>query len=128
MRDTQKMALIGGAAAVVVGATGFGVYALVGGDGSGGGNGRVASSDGSNEDKVEQGPPSAAEVRTTAKRFLTAWSSGDAKAAAKLTDDKAQAAQSLKSFQEDAHVAKVKMSPGSASGAKVPFDVSAQVS
>lgn len=128
MRDTQKMALIGGAAAVVVGATGFGVYALVGGDGKGGGNGSIASSDGSNEDKVEQGPPSAAEVRTTAKRFLTAWTSGDAKTAAKLTDDKAQAAQSLKGFQEDAHIAKVRMSPGSASGAKVPFDVTAQVS
>ncbi|SCK10298.1 penicillin-binding transpeptidase domain-containing protein [Streptomyces sp. WMMB 322] len=127
MRDTHKMALIGGAAAVVVAATGFGVYALVGGDGREGG-GSVASSDGGNEDKAEKGPPSAAEVRTTAKRFLTAWSSGDAKTAAGLTDDKAEAAQALKGFQEGAHIGKVKMSPGSASGTKVPFDVTAQIS
>lgn len=127
MRDTQKMALIGGAAAVVVGATGFGVYALVGGDSKEGGDGSVTSSDDKGTKKVEQGPPSAAEVRTTAQRFLTAWSSGDAKAAAALTDDKAAAAAGLKSYHDDARVSKVALSPSSASGAKVPFDVSAKI-
>ncbi|OEU87553.1 penicillin-binding protein [Streptomyces abyssalis] len=120
------MALIGGAAAVVVGATGFGVYALVGGDSKGGGS--VASDEGNGEEKAEKGPPSASEVRTTAKRFLTAWSSGDAQKAAKLTDDKTQAAERLKGFKTDARVAKIKLSQGSASGAKVPFDVTAQIS
>ncbi|WP_206322964.1 penicillin-binding transpeptidase domain-containing protein [Streptomyces sp. HNM0575] len=128
MRDTQKMALIGGAAAVVVGATGFGVYALVGGDGKEGGNDSVASSDdGKGQKKAEQGPPSASEVRTTAKRFLAAWSSGDAAKAAALTDDKAEAAQALKGFHDDAHIAKVKLSQDSASGAEVPFGVTAQI-
>lgn len=128
MRDTQKMALIGGAAAVVVGATGFGVYALVGGDSKEGGNGSVTSSDdGEGEKKVRTGPPSAAEVRTTAKQFLTAWASGDTKKAAGLTDDKAQAAASLKSYHDDARVSKVGLSPAAASGAKVPFDVTAQI-
>ncbi|WP_314174639.1 penicillin-binding transpeptidase domain-containing protein [Streptomyces winkii] len=123
------MALIGGAAAVVVGATGFGVYALVGGDGKAGGNGSVAASaDGKGEAKVDKSPPSAAEVRTTAKRFLTAWSSGDAKKAAALTDDKAEAARALKGFQDDAHVTKVKLTPDTASGRQVPFGVTAQVS
>ncbi|WP_171908888.1 penicillin-binding transpeptidase domain-containing protein [Streptomyces nanshensis] len=129
MRDTQKMALIGGAAAVVVGATGFGVYALVGGDGEDSGKGSVtASGDGKGQEKVKKSPPSAAEVRTTAKRFLTAWSSGDAKKAAALTDDKAQAARSLKGFHDEAHVSKVKLTPDSASGAQVPFGVTAQIS
>ncbi|WP_181768216.1 penicillin-binding transpeptidase domain-containing protein [Streptomyces albidus (ex Kaewkla and Franco 2022)] len=127
MRDTQKMALIGGAAAVVVGATGFGVYALVGGDSKEGDKGGVASSDGKGDKKVETGPPSEAEVRTTAQRFLTAWSSGDAKSAAKLTDDKTQAAAGLKSYHDDARVSKVALSPSSPSGAKVPFDVNAQI-
>jgi hypothetical protein len=122
------MALIGGAAAVVVGATGFGVYALVGGDGKESGNGSVtASGDGKGQNEVKKSPPSAAEIRTTAKRFLTAWSSGDAKKAASLTDDKAQAAEALKGFQEDAHVSRVKLTPDSASGAEVPFGVTAQV-
>jgi hypothetical protein len=128
MRDTQKMALIGGAAAVVVGATGFGVYALVGGDGSEGGNNSVTSADGKGQKKADPGPPSAAEVRTTAKRFLTAWSSGDARKAAALTDDKAKAAEALKGFQDDAHIAKVRLSQNSASGATVPFGVNAQIS
>ncbi|HEV7628200.1 MAG TPA: penicillin-binding transpeptidase domain-containing protein [Streptomyces sp.] len=127
MRDTQKMALIGGAAAVVVGATGFGVYALVGGESKEGGNGSVASSDDKGQKKVEQGPPSATEVRTTAKRFLTAWASGDAKKAASLTDDKAVAAAGLKSYHDDAMVSKVALSPSSASGEKVPFNVNAQI-
>lgn len=127
MRDTQKMALIGGAAAVVVAATGFGVYALAGGDGDDGGKGSVASSDGKGKPKVEQGPPSAAEVRTTAKRFLTAWSAGNAREAAKLTDEKAQAAESLKGFRDEAHISKVKFSPDSASGPEVPFTVTAQI-
>ncbi|MFC4494265.1 penicillin-binding transpeptidase domain-containing protein [Streptomyces ovatisporus] len=121
------MALIGGAAAVVVAATGFGVYALVGGESKEGGNGGVASSDGKGPDKVETGPPSAAEVRTTAKRFLAAWSSGDPAKAAKLTDDTAAAAKELKGYRDEAHVSKVGLSQGSASGAKVPFDVNAQV-
>lgn len=128
MRDTQKMALIGGAAAVVVGATGFGVYALVGGDSKEGGNGSVTSSDdGEGGKKVRTGPPSAAEVRTTAKQFLSAWASGDTKEAAAMTDDKAQAAASLKSYHDDARVSKVGLSPDTPSGAKVPFDVTAQI-
>ncbi len=126
MRDTQKMALIGGAAAVVVAATGFGVYALVGGDDKGG-KGGVASSDGKGPGETEAGPPSAAEVRTTAKRFLAAWSSGDSAKAAKLTDDAAAAAKELKGYRDEAHVSKVGLAQGSASGTKVPFDVNAQV-
>jgi hypothetical protein len=126
MRDTHKMALIGGAAAVVVGATGFGVYALVGGDSKGGG-GVFTASDGKGSGDAEAGPPSASEIRTTAKKFLTAWSSGDTKEAAALTDDKTAAASALKSFQDEGKISKVSLSPKSAKGSKVPFAVSAQI-
>ncbi|MFF2650244.1 penicillin-binding transpeptidase domain-containing protein [Streptomyces sp. NPDC058045] len=132
MRDTKKMALIGGAAAVVVAGTGYGVYALVGGEDSKGGKASVASSDdgkaGKAEKKIEQGPPSASEVRTTSQRFLSAWSAGDTKEAARLTDDTAEAAERLNGFRKDAHLAAIKLSPRSASGARVPFTVTAQIS
>jgi hypothetical protein len=128
MRDGQKMAVIGGIAAVVVGATGYGVYALVGGEDSGdGGKGSVAADDGKSGKQVNTSPPSAGEVRATAKKFLTAWSSGDSASAARLTDDSAQAAKELRSFRSGAHVAKVQLAPGTAKGAQVPFRVSAQI-
>ncbi|MGH3311782.1 MAG: penicillin-binding transpeptidase domain-containing protein [Streptomyces sp.] len=126
MRDTQKMALIGGVAAVVVGGTGFGVYALVGGE-SDDGNGSVTSSDDGNRKEVKKGPPSAAEVRTTAQRFLTAWSAGNTAKAAELTNDKSQAALALKGFRQGASISKVALSPRSASGSQVPFGVNAQI-
>lgn len=128
MRDTQKMALIGSVAVVVVGATGFGVYALVGGDSGGSaGHSSVTSSGGKETKKVKTGPPSPAEVRTKAKGFLTAWASGDTAKAAGLTNDKAQAAQQLKSYRMAGHIAKVALTPRSASGTEVPFDVTAQI-
>jgi hypothetical protein len=126
MRDTHKMALIGGAAAVVVGATGFGVYALVGGDSKGGG-GVFATADGKGSGDAKAGPPSASEIRTTAKKFLAAWSSGDTKEAAALTDDKVEAASALKSFQDEGKISKISLSPKSAKGAKVPFAATAQI-
>lgn len=128
MRDSQKMAVIGGIAAVVVGATGFGVYALVGGDDSGdGGNGSVAADDGKSKKQVNTSPPSAGEVRATAKKFLAAWSSGDSAQAARLTDDSAQAAKELKGFRSAAHISKVSLQPGTANGAQVPFRANAQI-
>ena len=68
MRDTQRMALIGGVAAVVVGADRLRRLRPRRRRRKGGGKGSVASADGKAPRKVETGPPSAAEVRTTAKR------------------------------------------------------------
>jgi len=125
MRDGQKMALIGGIAAVVVGATGFGVYALVGGDDGDGGS--VAADDGTSRKHVNTSPPSAHEVRTTAKTFLAAWSKGDSAGAARQTDDSAQAAKDLRGFRSGAHVAKVALTPGTAGGTRVPFSANARI-
>ncbi|MFI8852650.1 penicillin-binding transpeptidase domain-containing protein [Streptomyces sp. NPDC053499] len=127
MRDTQKMAVIGGVAAAVVGLTGVGVYALVGSDGEEDKGTVTASDEGKAPNKVKKGPLSAREVRTAAKEFLGAWSQGDAKKAASLTDDSAAAAKALATFRSKAHVAKVTVSPKAADGEKVPFDVTAQV-
>ncbi|MGW7349671.1 penicillin-binding transpeptidase domain-containing protein [Streptomyces sp. NPDC054784] len=114
MRDSQRMAVLGGVAAVVVGATGFGVYALVGGgEDDGADKGSVsAASDGKNSGDVETGPPSDEEIEKTAKDFLDAWASGDAGEAAALTDDKAAARTALTALRKDAKVSKVALTPG----------------
>ena len=136
MRDswyTNKTALIGGVAAAVVGLTGVGVYALAGGDDDGGDDktkGSVAApADGKGPDgEVKKGPPSSAEVKATAKGFLAAWSAGDVKKAARLTDDSAQAAKELRDLRTKGRIAKVLTSPHAAKGAKVPYAVTAQIS
>ncbi|NLU70000.1 penicillin-binding protein [Streptomyces sp. HNM0574] len=124
------MAVIGGVAAAVVGATGFGVYALTGSEdgGAGGGDSVTTAGEGVQQDSVETGPPSKKEVAATAKDFLAAWESGSPAKAAKLTDDPTEAAKALKDFRTEGRVVKVALSPSSASGAKVPFDTTAQIS
>ncbi|WP_432107544.1 penicillin-binding transpeptidase domain-containing protein [Streptomyces sp. AA1529] len=124
MRDTQKMAVIGGVAAAVVGLAGVGVYVLVGSDGEEAQSTVAADSKAA---EAKKGPLSAAEVRTAAKEFLGAWAEGDTKKAAALTDDSAAAAKALGAFRSKAHVSEVTATPEKAEGEKVPFDVTAQV-
>ncbi|HZG03910.1 MAG TPA: penicillin-binding transpeptidase domain-containing protein [Streptomyces sp.] len=127
MRDGQKVAVIGAALTVLVGAAGFGAYTLIG-DTSDGGDGQdVAVAEGGADGAVETGPPSAEEVRATAGEFLTAWQSGKTDEAAALTDDEAAAAKALVSFRKDVRVAQARFEQGSATGADVPFTVTAQV-
>ncbi|MGW8374535.1 penicillin-binding transpeptidase domain-containing protein [Streptomyces sp. ODS28] len=131
MRDSQKMAVIGGVAAAIVGATGFGVYALVGGgdkNGEGSGGSVSTAAEGKTGEEVPSGPPSAAEVRSTAQQFLSSWASGNTAKAAGLTDDRAAAAKALTGFRQSGHIAKVNLKPGTASGTKVPFSVAANIS
>lgn len=123
-REKQRMAVIGGLAAAVVAATGVGVYALVGADGPGG----PASAAGPEKPKVETGPPSAKEVKGTAKKFLAAWSAGRDRQAAALTDDAKAAREALAGFHDKAHVSRLELTPKHASGTEVPFAVSATVS
>ncbi|EST32597.1 hypothetical protein N566_19885 [Streptomycetaceae bacterium MP113-05] len=120
------MAVIGSVAAVVVGATGFGVYALVGEEQPGGG-GPAATADGKQPEAVETGPPTAAEVRSTAGAFLDAWAAGDARQAAALTDDQTTALTTLSAFREDAGVAEIAFTPKEPARGEVPFRAEAQV-
>ncbi|MBO8193781.1 penicillin-binding protein [Streptomyces oryzae] len=127
MRDTQKMAVIGGVAAVVVGLTGVGVYALVDSDGEEPKSTVAADDEGKAPSKAAKGPLSAHEVRTAAKEFLGAWAGGDAKKAAKLTDDPAKAGKALAAFRSKARISKVAASAKAADGEKVPFHVAARI-
>ncbi|MEV0123408.1 penicillin-binding transpeptidase domain-containing protein [Streptomyces sp. NPDC050703] len=109
--------VIGGAAAVVVCGVGAAAFALSGG------------ADGSHTDdkQVATGPPTPAEVRTTARKFLAAWAEGDVAGAAALTDDRAAAKRALTSFREDGHFTDTELTPGRRSGADVPFKAAATV-
>ncbi|WP_407562038.1 penicillin-binding transpeptidase domain-containing protein [Streptomyces sp. 184] len=78
-------------------------------------------------DDVEKGPPSAAEVRTTARDFLAAWADRRPADAARLTDFAAEAQPVLGAYFTDAKVRKLTLEPGAARGATVPFSVTARV-
>ncbi|MDI3386608.1 penicillin-binding transpeptidase domain-containing protein [Streptomyces sp. B-S-A8] len=127
MRKEAKVTLIGAAVVAVAAGAGFTAYALTGG-GSESGGAQGGDRTAAGEPKKELGPPSAAEVKSTTAKFLTAWSKGDVAAAAAQTDDAAAARTALTSYREDAHLTKVELTPGTASGRKVPFSVSAVAS
>ncbi|MEV0439866.1 penicillin-binding transpeptidase domain-containing protein [Streptomyces spectabilis] len=123
-RKKVRPGVLGGAVVAVVCGVGFAAYALAGEPepgGSGGADGKAVAS----------GPPTAAEVRTTAREFLAAWAAGDVDRAAALTDDRDAARTALRSYREDARVTKVRLTPGepaSRKSAKVPFKAAATVS
>ncbi|MXM66666.1 penicillin-binding protein [Streptomyces sp. HUCO-GS316] len=123
-RRKPKPAVLGGMIAVVVVGAGFGVYALYGGG--------AAAEDGSSSavekaKSVKTGPLSAAEVKSTAERFLAAWQQGRLTRAAATTDDAKAAAALLTGYTKDARIKDVTITPGTRTGAKVPFSVKATV-
>ncbi|MFK4066083.1 penicillin-binding transpeptidase domain-containing protein [Streptomyces sp. NPDC029674] len=122
MRKGVKIALVGGVFTAMVGGAGYGAYNLVNGVTGGGG------SSGSGPVAVKTGPPTSDEVRETTRKFLAAWADGDARGAAAYTNNREAAATALTGYREDAHLTKVKLTPKRASGARVPFSVSATVS
>ncbi|MGC5563981.1 penicillin-binding transpeptidase domain-containing protein [Streptomyces sp. FR-108] len=120
-RTRTKPAVIGGMIAVVVGGAGFGVYALYGGG--------AAADAGSTSDAkpVKSGPLSAAEVKSTAKAFLTAWQSGDVDKAAAATNDTTAARTLLTGYGKEAHIKDVTLTARKRSGDAVPFAVKGTV-
>ncbi|MFJ1606851.1 penicillin-binding transpeptidase domain-containing protein [Streptomyces sp. NPDC088253] len=122
-RRKTKPAVVGGLIAVVVGGGAFGAYSLYGG----GASAEDRTSETAAHKAVKTGPPSAAEVTALSTRFLTAWQSGDVAKAAAATDDSAAATTLLTGYGKDAHITGVKLTPGTASGASVPFSVKATV-
>ncbi|MFI7501218.1 penicillin-binding transpeptidase domain-containing protein [Streptomyces sp. NPDC049687] len=120
-RSKRRPAVVGGMIAVVVGGAGFGVYALY--------DGGAAAEDGSAGKKlvVKSGPPSAAEVTSTAQTFLTAWQRGEVTRAAAVTDDSTAASALLTGYTKDAHITDVTLTAGTRTGGKVPFSVKATV-
>ncbi|MFD3834828.1 penicillin-binding transpeptidase domain-containing protein [Streptomyces sp. NPDC058642] len=124
-RKTHRPAVIGGMIAVAVGGAGFAVYALYGG-GATAEDRTSAVAD--QKPKVKTGPLSAKEVDTAARTFLTSWQSGQVARAAAVTDDTEAATKLLTAYPKDAHLKDVTLTPGTRTGAKVPFSVKATVS
>ncbi|MFD8149718.1 penicillin-binding transpeptidase domain-containing protein [Streptomyces sp. NPDC059720] len=124
-RRRTNPAVIGAVLAGVVGAAGFGAYALFGG-GSADDSGSHAVSDEKSE--VKTGPLTRAEVTGAARAFLTAWQSGDAARAAAATDDTAAARALLTGYTKDARIKDVTLTAGRPTGTRVPFSVKGTVS
>ncbi|MDF3302800.1 penicillin-binding transpeptidase domain-containing protein [Streptomyces tropicalis] len=124
-RATAKPAVLGGMIAVVVCGAGFAVHALYGGGTTGGHTRSAAGAD--DHKAVKTGPLSAAEVQTTAERFLSAWQRGGTAEAAAATNDAAAATSLLGGYAKDAHLEHVTLTEGTPAGAKVPFAVKATV-
>ncbi|MEG8279382.1 penicillin-binding transpeptidase domain-containing protein [Streptomyces sp. AHA2] len=123
-RRKTNPAVIGSVLAVVVGAAGFGAYALFGGGGADDSGSRAVSDQ---KHEVRTGPLSRAEVTTAARAFLTAWQSGEAARAAAATDDAAAAKALLTGYTKDARIKDVTFTPGRPTGARVPFSVKGTV-
>jgi hypothetical protein len=115
MRRGVKTAIVGGVIAAVVGTAGYGAYNLYGSL-----TGISASAK-----PIPTGPPTADEVRDTAKSFLADWAKGDVTTASQLTNDAVTAQTALSGYRTLAHVTSVKLTPGTPAGRKVPFSVRA---
>ncbi|MFJ2264266.1 penicillin-binding transpeptidase domain-containing protein [Streptomyces sp. NPDC087844] len=120
-RGRTRPAVIGGMIAAVVGGAGFGVYALYGG----GAAADAGSSSGA--EPVKSGPLSAAEVKSTATAFLTAWQSGDVEKAAAATNDTTAARTLLTGYGKEAYIEDVTLTAKKRSGDAVPFAVKGTV-
>ncbi|MDQ1036789.1 hypothetical protein QFZ75_003205 [Streptomyces sp. V3I8] len=119
MRSGAKVAVVGGVFAVMVGGAGYGAYNIVS---------AVSGDEGTTAAAKETGPPSADEVAKTSEKFFTAWEQGDTATAADLTDNAVAAKDLLVAYGGQAHIGRVKVTPGTATGTTVPFKVSATVS
>ncbi|SDL05578.1 penicillin-binding transpeptidase domain-containing protein [Streptomyces indicus] len=118
MRNGVKTALVGGVFTAMVGVAGYGAFNLY--------NGVTGGSSASADSGPTTGPPTGAEVEKAAASFFKRWENGDADAAADFTNDPVAAGRVLHSFT-GADITKVKIEQGEASGANVPFTVSATV-
>ncbi|GAA3884831.1 penicillin-binding transpeptidase domain-containing protein [Streptomyces lacrimifluminis] len=117
MRKGAKAAVVGTVFTVMVVGAGYGAFNIV-----------SALSEDSGAESVKTGPPSKDEIAETSDKFFTAWEKGQARAAADLTDNAAPAATLIGDYRATAHITGVKITPGTATGATVPFSVKATVS
>ncbi|MFD7708418.1 penicillin-binding transpeptidase domain-containing protein [Streptomyces sp. NPDC059786] len=122
-RGRTRPAVLGGLIAVAVGGAAFGAYSLFGGGAAA--DDRTATT--AKHQAIKTGPLSAAEVRTTAAGFLTAWGAGKTADAAALTDDPSAAKTALTGFGKDARITLQTLTPGKRSGDSVPFTVKGTV-
>nr|WP_324783226.1 hypothetical protein [Streptomyces sp. H51] len=106
-----RTAVIGGVFAVLVGGAGYGAYNLLSAlNGDGGTTAGAAA-------PARTGPPDADEVGETTGKFFAAWEKGRAAEAATYTNDAAAAEPLLTAYADDAHIGRVRITPGRADGA-----------
>ncbi|WP_262064119.1 penicillin-binding transpeptidase domain-containing protein [Streptomyces sp. STR69] len=115
--------MVGGVIAVAVVGAGVGAYALY--DGGASAEARTQSAD---HKAVKKGPLTAAEVQTTAKRYLADWQQGKVALAAATTDKSTAATALLTGYSKNAHMKGVTVTEGTPTGTKVPFSVKCTVS
>ncbi|MFF1694589.1 penicillin-binding transpeptidase domain-containing protein [Streptomyces sp. NPDC058257] len=120
MHKGVKVTLVGGVFAVMVGGAGYGAFNLVNGV-----TGGTASAD---PKPVKAGPPTSGEIGEVTEKFFAAWAKGDGEQASHYTNNAEAASNLLTGYREDAHLTKVKLTPGRATGTTVPFSVEATVS
>ncbi|MFD4608093.1 penicillin-binding transpeptidase domain-containing protein [Streptomyces sp. NPDC058440] len=121
MRKGVKAAVIGGVFAAMVGGAGYGTYNFVSAL-----NGSTVT--GSGPAPARTGPPSRDEVKETSAKFFAAWEKERPAEAASYTNFPEAAEQLLMAYGHDAHITRVRITPGTAAGATVPFSVKATVS
>ncbi|MBT2452169.1 penicillin-binding protein [Streptomyces sp. ISL-43] len=125
MNGAAKGAIIGGVFLAMLGGAGYGVYALVGD--AGGGEGTSQSAPGPSAPAKGTGPVSDKDAAQTAKAFLAAWASGDARAAADLTNNPGAAQDAVGDYKTAAGVSEAVITPGAQTGATVAYSVAAEV-
>lgn len=118
MAKGVKVAVIGSVFAVMVGGAGYGAYNIMSALNGGGATGAASP---------KSGPPSGDEVEETTANFFAAWEKGQAAQAASYTNNDAAAEAVLASYSGAAHITGVRITPGRAKGATVPFTVKAEV-
>ncbi|MFF8944303.1 penicillin-binding transpeptidase domain-containing protein [Streptomyces sp. NPDC014864] len=117
MRKGVKAAIVGGVVVVLVGGAGYGAFNVV-----------SALSGAGGPAPVRTGPPSGDEVKDTSAKFFAAWEKRRAATAASYTNFPDAAQRLLSAYGRDAHITDVRITPGAATGATVPFSVRATVS
>ncbi|MCG0063645.1 MULTISPECIES: penicillin-binding transpeptidase domain-containing protein [Streptomyces] len=120
MRNGVKAVVVGGVCAAMLGGAGYGVYTFASALNGDGGTGAAAPE--------RTGPPTGSEVKETTGAFFAAWEKGDAVSAASWTNYPQAAQELLSAYAGDAHIGKVRITPGRATGDTVPFTVRATVS
>ncbi|MFI0937918.1 penicillin-binding transpeptidase domain-containing protein [Streptomyces sp. NPDC021020] len=110
---------------VMLSVAGYGAYNIYSGLNDDGGGGS-SSKDRTIADTAE--PVAAEDITKTAAAFLAAWSAGDVKKAAVLTDSLQTATAAMTSLTQDGKVSKVTATPQPLNGTTVPFTVKATVS
>jgi hypothetical protein len=118
-----KAAIVGSVFAVMIGGAGYGAYNIMSALNGDGGSGSGAAGPA----PERSGPPSADEVKDTTAKFFAAWEKGDAATAASYTNNDTVAGPLLTAYGQSAHIGDVKITPGTASGATVPYTVQAKV-